>query len=132
MAYEITRNYDTDFSRTDIRTMLANVAHELADEVLGHELPTRTVFEEPELVDEDDNWFKIALRPTVLDAGFTPIELVPSECVRNGEWYIEALGHDGERVDIIVRRPRHGDAPNRKGETVTFEDEKRLRKKVQG
>ena len=122
MAYEITRNYDTDFSRDHVQTVLDNVAHEIVEEVYGRELPTKSVFETPEIVDEDDNWFRFTLRPTVRDAGFTATDLVPFECVRHGEYYIRMLGHDYESASVIVCRPRSSDVWHCEDNTIAFED----------
>jgi hypothetical protein len=78
MTYNIGRNYDTDLSRSDVRTLLANIAKETNTGV-----PTKTVFETPEIVSEDDNHFAVPVRPTVTAAGFDAGELVRNANVRD-------------------------------------------------
>lgn len=98
-GYTLTRNYDTDLSRSDVRTLLANLAHELAD-VKGIDLPTKTVFEEPDIISEDENRFSVPVRPTVTDAGVEPEDIVPSECIRDGVYVrLHGMVHTGEDSD---------------------------------
>lgn len=114
MAYNLSRNYGTDYSRSDVRTILVNMAKELAA-ARGEELPTKTVFEAPEIVDENDNQFCVPVRPTVTDAGFSPENLVASECVRDGI-YVRLTGTvgggEGERdaARVVVRNAQNGDS----------------------
>lgn len=103
MTYNITRNYDTDYSRTDVRTIAANAAKELAD-AAGYELPTKTVFEEPEIINEDKNEFELPVRPTVTEAGFEPEDLLGSVNTRGT--YIKVLGMASNPNDRDTLRVR--------------------------
>ena len=83
MSYTIpSLSYDTDLSRTDARTIMANIT-KVQTEAIDDDVPTKTVFEDPEIIDEDENLFAFPVRPTVTDAGFEPEDLVWS-CNYNG------------------------------------------------
>ena len=77
MTHNIGRDYDTDLSRTDVQTLLGNVA-----KAVNRGVPTHTVFEVPDIVDEDDNHFAVPVRPTVTEAGFEAGELVRDVNIR--------------------------------------------------
>ena len=71
MGHTLTRNYDTDFSRSDVKTMLDYIAH-----TFNGDIPTQSAFETPDIIDEDDNHFAVPVRPTVTDAGIDVGELL--------------------------------------------------------
>ena len=64
MGHTLTRNYDTDRSRTDVESILNYVAH-----TFNADIPTQTAFETPDIMNEDENLFAVPVRPTVTDAG---------------------------------------------------------------
>jgi len=83
---------------------MANIVRKQT-EATDDDVPTKTIFEEPEVIDEDDNTFAFPVRPTVTDAGFEPQDLVWG-CNYNG-YNLRALGsntdQDGERDTLRVR-----------------------------
>ena len=101
MVHSLSRNYDTDLSRTEVRTILTTIARRLND-ARGREIPTKMIFEEPEITDESQNRFEVAVRPTVTEAGFDPFDLVTTVNYNGKSVYVHGADLSGGRETLRV------------------------------
>lgn len=103
MSYTLSRNYTTDFSRTTVKAILDNMAKDLAA-AKDITIPTKNVFNLPDVSDENENRFTIELLPTVSEAGIDPEDVIPGEVARNGRHYVRLHGMTDTEAHVTVRK----------------------------